>query len=267
MQYYYLKNRFRYGPVKFEDLKSKDIKKDTLVWYEGLKDWTKAGEIKELKELFKVIPPPIPPPPIPPTPPAPKKEFKTTTPPPLPKKKVIIEEVKEEIKEPSTLPPSIVKKEKNLSPPAIKTSPTKKTNQTETQKKDNENGPPPIKKNKKPLGIKIIFWLGIIGLIPTLITMSNPDFIFYITDRFGKTFAAWCYLGTLFNIIAITLTFYMFRLGPIIFVSCLIVDIIFSFSVELPIDSVISAIVTKIIFLVVMIVFYKKMKKFNFKTS
>ena len=50
MQYYYLKNRLRYGPVKFEELKSKDIKKDTLVWYEGLKDWTKAGEIKELKE-------------------------------------------------------------------------------------------------------------------------------------------------------------------------------------------------------------------------
>ena len=180
------------------------------------------------------------------------------------KKKVIVEEVKEEIKEPSTLPPSIVKKEKTLSPPTIKTSPIKKTNQTETQEKDNEIGPPPIKKNKKPLGIKIIFWLGIIGGIPTFIAMSNPDFIFNLTDLFGKTFAAWSYIGTLFNIIAITLTFYMFRLGPIIFVSCLIVDIIFSFSVGLPFDSVIFTIITKIIFLVVMIVFYKKMKKFRF---
>ena len=168
--------------------------------------------------------------------------------------------MKEEIKEPSTLPPSIVKKEKTLSPPTIKTSPTKKTNQTETQKKDNENGPPPIKKNKKPLGIKIIFWLGIIGGIPTFITMSNPDFIFYLTDLFGKTFTAWVYLGTLFNIIAIILTFYMFRLGPIIFVLCFIVDIIFSFSVGLPFGSMIFTIITKIIFSVVMITHFKKMK-------
>ena len=79
LEYYYLKDRIRFGPVKFEDLKSKDIKKDTLVWYEGLKDWTRAEDIKELIELFKVKPPPIPPPPIPPPPPSQNKEFKSYT--------------------------------------------------------------------------------------------------------------------------------------------------------------------------------------------
>ena len=260
MQYYYLKNRLRYGPVKFEELKSKDIKK-ILVWYEGLKDWTKAGEIKELKELFKVKPPPIPPPPIPPPPPAPKKEFKTPTPPPLPKKKVIIEKVKEEIKEPSISPPSIVKKEKNLSPPAIKTSPIKKTNQTETQKKDNEIGPPPIKKNKKPLGIKIIFWVGIIGSIPTFAKMLSTDFIDFLINLYGDTFATWTYVVTLFNIIGLTQAFFMYRLGPIIYISIFIIDTIYCLNVGIDLNDLIISITTKTIFSIVMITFYKKMKK------
>jgi len=259
MEYYYLKNRFRYGPVKFEDLKSKDIKKDTLVWYEGLKDWTKAGEIKELKELFKVIPPPIPPPPIPPPPPAPKKEFKTPTPPPLPKKKVIIEEVKEEIKELSTLPPSIVKKEKTFSPPPIK-----KTNQSEAQKKDNEIGPPPIKKNKKPLGIKIIFWVGIIGSIPTFAKMLSTDFIDFLINLYGDTFATWTYVGTLFNIVGLTQAFFMYRLGPIIYISIFIIDTIYCLNVGIDLNDLIISITTKTIFSIVMITFYKKMKKFRF---
>ena len=260
MEYYYLKNRFRYGPVKFEELKSKDIKKDTLVWYEGLKDWTKAGEIKELKELFKVKPPPTPPPPIPPPPPALKKEFKTPTPPPLQKKKIIIEKVKEEIKEPSTLPPSIVQKEKTLSPPKIKTIPSKKTNQTEAQKKDNEIGPPPIKKNKKPLGIKIIFWLGIVGLFYSSMLHLNPASFDFLSTHYGEIFAYWSIAGTIILTISLLLTFFMFRIGPIIYISAFIFDVIYSLAVDIPISTLGVGILTKIIFSVVMITHFKKMK-------
>lgn len=260
MQYYFLKNRFRYGPVKFEELKSKDIKKDTLVWYEGLKDWTKAEEIKELKELFKVKPPPIPPPPIPPPPPAPKKDFKPPLPPPLPKKKVIIEELKEEVKEPSTSPPSIVQQEKNLSPPIIKTSPIKKTNQTETQKKDNEIGPPPIKKNKKPLGIKIIFWLGIIGSFYSYALLLNPVSFGFLSTNYGEIFAYWTIAGTIILTICLLLTFFMYRIGPIIYISAFVFDTIYSLVAEIPISALGVGILTKIIFSVVMITHFKKMK-------
>lgn len=257
MEYYYLKNRFRYGPVNFEDLKSKDIKKDTLVWYEGIKDWTKAEEIKELKELFKVTPPPTPPPPIPP---APKKEFKPPTPPPLPKKKVIIEEVKEEIKEPKTSPPLIVQKEKTLSPPTIKTSLIKKTNQTEAQKKDNEIGPPPIKKNKKPLGIKIIFWLGIVGLSYSSMLLLNPTSFDFLSTHYGEIFAYWTIAGTIILTISLLLTFFMFRIGPIIYISVFIFDTIYSVVAAIPLSALELGILTKIIFSVVMITHFKKMK-------
>ncbi|HMW71682.1 MAG TPA: DUF4339 domain-containing protein, partial [Cellvibrionaceae bacterium] len=36
------------------------ISKETPIWYEGLPEWTKAGEIPELSELFRnSTPPPI----------------------------------------------------------------------------------------------------------------------------------------------------------------------------------------------------------------
>ena len=48
------------GPFNFEDLKSKQISKDTFVWLEGIEDWKKAGEIEELKQLFiSSTPPPF----------------------------------------------------------------------------------------------------------------------------------------------------------------------------------------------------------------
>ncbi len=37
------------GPFSLEKLKEKDLKASDLVWYEGLSDWTPAGEIAELK--------------------------------------------------------------------------------------------------------------------------------------------------------------------------------------------------------------------------
>jgi hypothetical protein len=59
-KYYYIKDENKLGPFDLEDLKSTDIKRDTLVWFQGIKDWTRATEISELGELFIHHPPPIP---------------------------------------------------------------------------------------------------------------------------------------------------------------------------------------------------------------
>lgn len=47
------------GPYTFEELKSADIHKDSLVWREGLADWIKAGDLPELNAFFIPIPPPF----------------------------------------------------------------------------------------------------------------------------------------------------------------------------------------------------------------
>lgn len=43
--------------LTLEELKDKNILKTTLVWYEGLEDWTKAGTVIELDFLFVNVPP------------------------------------------------------------------------------------------------------------------------------------------------------------------------------------------------------------------
>lgn len=58
-QYYIYLDNEQKGPLSFEELKEKNISRETLVWFEGQSDWKKAFEIEELKELFKSIPPPI----------------------------------------------------------------------------------------------------------------------------------------------------------------------------------------------------------------
>ena len=65
MEYYYVHKGKKKGPFSLPEIYKKDIKEDTLIWYEGLNDWIKANEISELKVMFKVNPPPIPPPPVP----------------------------------------------------------------------------------------------------------------------------------------------------------------------------------------------------------
>ena len=81
MDYYYLLNRIKKGPVSLEELKGLKLEKNTLVWREGLTDWTNANKLDELKELFKVSPPPVPPPPVPPPP---VQSPKIASPPPMP---------------------------------------------------------------------------------------------------------------------------------------------------------------------------------------
>ena len=47
------------GPFDIEDLKSKNITRETPVWYEGMPDWTTAGNLEELKSILATIPPPF----------------------------------------------------------------------------------------------------------------------------------------------------------------------------------------------------------------
>lgn len=68
------------GPFDKEELQAKKIKKETPVWFEELGEWTTAGKVAELEELFKITTPPpfasVPPP----IQQEPKKEFITQTP-------------------------------------------------------------------------------------------------------------------------------------------------------------------------------------------
>ncbi|MBC8488919.1 MAG: DUF4339 domain-containing protein [Bacteroidetes bacterium] len=76
MKKYYLHNGTEQeGPFDIEDLKTKNLTKNTQVWYEGLSDWITADKIEELKDLFKLTSPP------------PFNEKKKKTPPPLQKSK------------------------------------------------------------------------------------------------------------------------------------------------------------------------------------
>jgi hypothetical protein len=60
-QYYIHDGVQQVGPLNVDELKEKQIAKSTLVWYEGLTNWTVASEVEELKDFFKVdVPPPAP---------------------------------------------------------------------------------------------------------------------------------------------------------------------------------------------------------------
>lgn len=77
-QFYIAVNGQQTGPFTIDDLKTKNIHRDTLVWTVGLDNWTKAEYIPILKEVLRATPPPLP-----------NSETKTTSqqvpPPPSPK--------------------------------------------------------------------------------------------------------------------------------------------------------------------------------------
>lgn len=55
MKKYFLKNEDgQIGPFGPEELKEKGIEPGTPIWYEGLEQWTTAGELDELKEIFSI---------------------------------------------------------------------------------------------------------------------------------------------------------------------------------------------------------------------
>lgn len=51
-QYHYSDGINSYGPISLEELKTKNINAETLIWSEDLVTWTKARDIAELKDLF-----------------------------------------------------------------------------------------------------------------------------------------------------------------------------------------------------------------------
>lgn len=58
MKKYFLHNGINQeGAFDIEDLKEKNITRETPIWYNGLSDWTTADKIEELRELFTSIPP------------------------------------------------------------------------------------------------------------------------------------------------------------------------------------------------------------------
>ena len=68
-QLYIHKDNLQQGPFTIEEIKEKNISRETLVWHEGAENWLPANQVEELKVLFKSIPPPIgtsnfPPPPL-----------------------------------------------------------------------------------------------------------------------------------------------------------------------------------------------------------
>ncbi len=58
-KYFYSNGNEKQGPCTFEELKALGISKSTLIWYEGLENWTPAEKIDECKYLFQITPPPM----------------------------------------------------------------------------------------------------------------------------------------------------------------------------------------------------------------
>lgn len=58
-KYFYSDGKEKHGPLSLEELKQEDISKETLIWFEGLDDWTPAKELDEIKPILELQPPPI----------------------------------------------------------------------------------------------------------------------------------------------------------------------------------------------------------------
>jgi hypothetical protein len=41
-------------------LQKGDLKRETLVWRQGMVSWSQAGQVQELANLFASVPPPLP---------------------------------------------------------------------------------------------------------------------------------------------------------------------------------------------------------------
>lgn len=57
--YYIILEEQQLGPFNIHELAQHTLTKSTLVWYEGLEDWTPAGTVEELRPLLHSVPPPL----------------------------------------------------------------------------------------------------------------------------------------------------------------------------------------------------------------
>lgn len=55
--YYLIIEKKQEGPFSADELLKKGVKRNTLVWHQGLTDWTPAIEVKELIPYFLSVPP------------------------------------------------------------------------------------------------------------------------------------------------------------------------------------------------------------------
>ncbi len=76
MNYFILVNDAQLGPFTIEELAARGLRQDTLVWCEGMAQWTPAWQVEELKPLTTNQQPTPPPPPLtqPTPPPAPPRQ-------------------------------------------------------------------------------------------------------------------------------------------------------------------------------------------------
>ena len=67
-KYFFLNNQEKKGPYSLDDILfsvnsealKENIKKDTLIWHEGLDDWVPIHDVTEFHDLLSLNPPPIP---------------------------------------------------------------------------------------------------------------------------------------------------------------------------------------------------------------
>lgn len=58
--YYYAENDQQLGPFTLDELKTKRLKRSTLVWTDGMENWASANDIDDLKDILISEPPPLP---------------------------------------------------------------------------------------------------------------------------------------------------------------------------------------------------------------
>jgi hypothetical protein len=59
-EYYYLEGKEQKGPYSVDQLKTLNLKSDTLIWEENYENWKPLKEVDELKGLMRKSPPPAP---------------------------------------------------------------------------------------------------------------------------------------------------------------------------------------------------------------
>jgi hypothetical protein len=58
-KYFFSDGSIKDGPLTINELINKDLKPDSLIWYEGLENWIAADKVLELREVFELRPPPL----------------------------------------------------------------------------------------------------------------------------------------------------------------------------------------------------------------
>ncbi len=57
--YYLIENGQQIGPFTYDELKMKNMNSNSSIWYDGLDNWLRVGEIPELLHLIEKTPPPF----------------------------------------------------------------------------------------------------------------------------------------------------------------------------------------------------------------